>query len=116
MAGIARQAARFGQPAASPCVLLSGGETTVTLHGKGRGGRNAEFLLALTVALEGAPGIHALACATDGIDGREDKAGAPCGPPSLARAAPAGRAAQAMLTDNHVYGVSARSSDTACPP
>ncbi len=56
MAGIARQVARFGQPAEPPCVLLSGGETTVTLRGQGRGGRNAEFLLALTVALECAPG------------------------------------------------------------
>jgi hydroxypyruvate reductase len=76
MAGIARQVARFGQPAPAPCVLLSGGETTVTLRGQGRGGRNAEFLLALTVALEstpgeGAAGIHAIACDTDGIDGSE---------------------------------------------
>src|SRR3546814_3090482 len=76
MAGIARQAARFGQPAPAPCVLLSGGETTVTLRGKGRGGRNAEFLLGLTVALDGAPGIHAIACDTDGIDGSEGNAGA----------------------------------------
>ena len=59
-----------------PAVLLSGGETTVTVSGKGRGGRNVEFLLALTVALDGAPGISALACDTDGIDGTEDNAGA----------------------------------------
>jgi hydroxypyruvate reductase len=104
MAGIARQVARFGQPAAAPCVLLSGGETTVTLRGKGRGGRNAEFLLALTVALEGAPGIHAIACDTDGIDGSEDNAGALSGPASLARAAAAGLDAKAMLADNDGYG------------
>jgi hydroxypyruvate reductase len=104
MAGIARQAARFGQPAAPPAVLLSGGETTVTLRGKGRGGRNAEFLLALTVALEGAAGIHALACDTDGIDGSEDNAGAVSAPDSLARAAAVGLDAKAMLADNDGYG------------
>jgi hydroxypyruvate reductase len=104
MAGIARQAARFGQPAAPPAVLLSGGETTVTLRGKGRGGRNAEFLLALTVALEGAAGIHALACDTDGIDGSEDNAGAVSAPDSLTRAAAAGLDAKAMLADNDGYG------------
>jgi hydroxypyruvate reductase len=109
MAGIARQVARFGQPAKAPCVLLSGGETTVTLRGQGRGGRNAEFLLALTVALEstpgqGAPGIHAIACDTDGIDGSEDNAGALCGPDSLKRAAASGLDAKAMLADNDGYG------------
>ena len=104
MAGIARQVARFGQPAAAPCVLLSGGETTVTLRGRGRGGRNAEFLLALTVALEGAPGIHAIACDTDGIDGSEDNAGALCGPDSLKRAAAARLDAKALLADNDGYG------------
>ena len=104
MAGIARQVDRFGQPAAPPAVLLSGGETTVTLRGKGRGGRNAEFLLALTVALEGAAGIYALACDTDGIDGSEDNAGALSAPDSLARAAAAGLDAKAMLADNDGYG------------
>ena len=109
MAGIARQVARFGQPAEPPCVLLSGGETTVTLRGNGRGGRNAEFLLALTVALESTPGegvegIHAIACDTDGIDGSEDNAGALMGPQTLARAAAAGLDAKAMLADNDGYG------------
>ena len=60
---------------ALPAVLLSGGETTVTVKGQGRGGRNVEFLLALAVALDGAAGISALACDTDGIDGTEDNAG-----------------------------------------
>ncbi len=111
MAGIARQVARFGQPAAAPCVLLSGGETTVTLRGTGRGGRNAEFLLALTVALEGAPGIYALACDTDGIDGSEDNAGAIAGPGCLPRAAAAGIDAKAMLADNDGYGFFSALSD-----
>src|SRR5690606_8101471 len=76
MAGIARQVEKYGQPAKAPCVLLTGGETTVTLRGKGRGGRCAEFLLALVVALDGLKGIHAIAADTDGIDGSEDNAGA----------------------------------------
>ncbi len=116
MAGIARQVARFGQPASAPCVLLSGGETTVTLRGDGRGGRNVEFLLALTVALEhapgeGTPGIYGLACDTDGIDGSEDNAGAITGPGCLARAAAAGIDAKAMLANNDGYGFFAALND-----
>ncbi|SMF46025.1 glycerate 2-kinase [Tistlia consotensis] len=104
MAGIAKQVRRFGQPAAAPCLLLSGGETTVTLKAKGgRGGRNAEFLLALAVALEGLEGVHALACDTDGIDGSEDNAGARLGPDSLARAAARGLDAKALLAANDAY-------------
>ena len=72
MAGIALQVARRGQPMVAPCVLLSGGETTVTLRGRGRGGRNVEFLLSLAIALRGEPGIHALAGDTDGVDGQEE--------------------------------------------
>jgi len=104
MAGIARHCALHGQPEAAPCVLISGGETTVTLRGKGRGGRNAEFLLALGVALEGQPGIHAIACDTDGIDGSEDNAGAILAPDSLARAARLGLSARGRLEDNDGYG------------
>ena len=104
LAGIAFQAARHGQPAAPPCVLLSGGETTVTVHGQGRGGRNVEFLLALAVALGGHPGIHALACDTDGIDGTEDNAGAVLRPDSLARARALGIDPRASLADNDGYG------------
>ena len=111
MAGIARQASRHGQPAAPPCVLLSGGETTVTLSGAGRGGRNAEFLLALAIALEGAPGIFGLACDTDGIDGTEDNAGARIGPDTLARAEAAGLDANARLADNDGYGFFAALGD-----
>jgi glycerate 2-kinase len=104
MAGIALQACRHGQPAAPPCVLLSGGETTVTVRGKGRGGRNAEFLLALAVQLRGAPGISALAADTDGIDGSEDNAGAMITPDTLARAEALGMDAKARLADNDGYG------------
>jgi glycerate 2-kinase len=108
-AGIARQAAAakliVGDRALSlPAVLLSGGETTVTVRGKGRGGRNAEFLLALAVALDGAPAIYALAADTDGIDGTEDNAGAIYGPATIARAKAAGIDLRARLADNDGYG------------
>ncbi len=102
-AGIARQVKRRGQPAKAPCVLLSGGETTVTVRGRGRGGRNAEFLLALSVALNAESGISALAGDTDGVDGTEDNAGAVLTPDSLARAAARNLDAKAMLADNDGY-------------
>lgn len=104
MAGIALSCAEHGQPARGPCVLLSGGETTVTLHGEGRGGRNSEFLLSLAIALKGAPGIHALAADTDGIDGSEDNAGAFIGPSTLARARNAGLDPRACLEANDAWG------------
>ncbi len=91
-------------PAPRPCVLLSGGETSVTVRGKGRGGRNAEYLLALAVALNGRQGVHALAADTDGIDGSEDNAGAWIGPDILTRAATAGLSATDRLDDNDGYG------------
>ena len=84
-------------------MLISGGETTVTVRGHGRGGRNAEFLLALAVALDGRPGIHAIACDTDGIDGTEHNAGAVLSPDTLRRAA-AGIDARVRLADNDGYG------------
>lgn len=104
MAGIARSIRTHHQPVAPPAVIISGGETGVTVRGKGRGGRNAEFLLALAVALRGSPGIHAIACDTDGIDGSEDNAGAVIGPDTLARAAALGLDAKAMLAENDGYG------------
>ncbi len=85
-------------------VLLSGGETTVTVRGSGRGGRNAEFLLALAVALDGAPGIWAVACDTDGIDGTEDNAGAVLRPDTLIRARARDLDAAALLDNNDGYG------------
>jgi len=103
-AGIARQIARYSQPAAAPAVIISGGETTVTVRGNGRGGRNAEFLLALAVALDGHAGISAVAGDTDGIDGTEDNAGALLAPDSLARAAAQHVSAKAALANNDGYG------------
>jgi hydroxypyruvate reductase len=102
-AGIARQVIRHRQPAHPPCVLLSGGETTVTVRGRGRGGRNAEFLLALTLALDGEKNVHALAGDTDGIDGTSDNAGGVLAPDTLARAAALGLNARAHLADNNAY-------------
>ena len=103
-AAMARQVAARSQPFAAPCVILSGGETTVTVRGSGRGGRNAEFLLSLAVALDGHRHIHAIACDTDGIDGSEDNAGALYGPDSLARAAALGLRGRTLLDDNDGYG------------
>ncbi len=88
----------------APAVILSGGETTVTVRGRGRGGRNAEYLLALGLALNGLAGVHALAADTDGVDGSEDNAGAFLGPDTLRRAASLGLDGQAMLDDNDAYG------------
>ncbi len=104
MAAIARQVALHGQPAPPPCVLLSGGETTVTVRGSGRGGRNVEFLLALAVELDGLPGVFALAADTDGIDGAEEVAGALVTPDTLARAEARGLRAKASLADNDGHG------------
>jgi hydroxypyruvate reductase len=98
-------------PVAVPCVLLSGGETTVTVRGKGRGGRNAEFALALAVALDGLADVWALAGDTDGIDGTEDNAGAIVAPDTLARARTLGLAAQDRLADNDGYGFFAKLGD-----
>ncbi len=111
MAGIARQCARYGQPATPPCVLISGGETTVTVRGQGRGGRNAEFLLGLAVALDGHARIHAIACDTDGIDGTEDNAGALLAPDTLARALALGLNPRHLLADNDGYGFFATLGD-----
>ena len=104
MAGIAFQVARHGQPLAAPCVLLSGGETTVTVRGNGRGGRNVEFLLSLGVALEEHPGIHAIAGDTDGVDGQEEIAGAYLGPDSLGRAWVKGIKPRDSLANNDGHG------------
>ncbi|WP_306455036.1 MOFRL family protein, partial [Pseudovibrio flavus] len=89
-----------GQPFKAPCVLLSGGETTVTLKGNGRGGRNVEFLLSLAVALDGQKGVYALAGDTDGVDGIEEIAGAYCDPTTLARAWEKGINPREALTNN----------------
>jgi len=92
-------------------VLLSGGETTVTLRGGGRGGRNVEFLLALGIALNGAPGIHAVAADTDGVDGAEEVAGAHLAPDTLARAWAAGMPPRDSLDDNDAHTFFGRLGD-----
>lgn len=104
IAGIALQVARHGQPFEPPCLLLSGGETTVTVRGHGRGGRNVEFLLSLAIALDGQDGIHALAGDTDGVDGLEEIAGAYLGPDTLDRAWVAGLKPKDSLVDNDGHG------------
>lgn len=104
MAGMAQHAALHGAPFAPPCVLLSGGETTVTLRGNGRGGRNVEFLLALGIALRGAPQVHALAADTDGVDGMEEVAGAQLTPDTLERARALGLSAPDALDCNDGHG------------
>ena len=103
MAGIARQVATRGQPFEAPCVLLSGGETTVTVRGNGRGGRNVEFLLSLAVALDGLAGVHAIAGDTDGVDGAEEIAGAHVAPDTLARAWASGVNPRASLDANDAH-------------
>lgn len=106
LAGLAASCAVHGLPVRPPCVLLSGGETTVTLPpgATGRGGRNSEFLLALALALQDHPGIHAIACDTDGIDGSEDNAGAILGDDTLARARVRGLDARALLAGHDAWG------------
>ena len=103
-AALARHVARHGAPFSKPCVILSGGETTVTVKSKGgRGGRATEFLLGCAIALQGEPGVHVLAADTDGIDGVEDNAGAIVTPSTLARAAALGLKAPEFLDRNDAY-------------
>ena len=102
--GIVLQVALYGQPFEPPCLLLSGGETTVTVRGPGRGGRNVEFLLSLGVALDGCPGIHAIAGDTDGVDGLEEIAGAYLAPDTLARAWASGINPRSSLAVNDGHG------------
>lgn len=104
MAGIARQVKAHQQPFTPPCILLSGGETTVTVRGDGRGGRNVEFLLSLGVSLNGLAGVHAMACDTDGVDGQEEIAGAYLAPDTLARAWEQGIKPRESLANNDGHG------------
>jgi len=103
-AAIALQVAARAQPFPAPCVLLSGGETTVTVRGRGRGGRNVEFLLSLAIALGGHRRIHALAGDTDGVDGLEEIAGAVAGPDTLERAWGLGLRPKEALANNDGHG------------
>ncbi|WP_421725861.1 glycerate kinase type-2 family protein [Bauldia sp.] len=110
-AGITLSTARHGHPIAPPAVLLSGGETTVTVQGNGRGGRNVEFLTGFAVGVAGAPEIYALAADTDGIDGSEDNAGAIVTPDTLRRARAAEQDIAAALADNDCYSLFAALGD-----
>lgn len=103
LTAIAKECASRGRPAAAPCVLLSGGETSVTVKGQGRGGRNAEFALSAAIALRGATGIHCLAADTDGIDGTEDNAGAFADGGSFGRMLDAGVVPLERLERNDAY-------------
>lgn len=104
LAGVTLQVARRSQPFTPPCVLLSGGETTVTVRGQGRGGRNVEFLLSLGIALQGEAGVYALAGDTDGVDGQEEIAGAVLTPDTLQRAWALEMNPRARLDDNDGHG------------
>lgn len=112
LGAIALQVAERGEPVVPPCVLLSGGETTVTVRGQGRGGRNVECLLAMAMTLAGHPRIHALAGDTDGVDGQEELAGALLGPDSLARARALGLKPRDALDDNDGHGFFAALGDS----
>jgi hydroxypyruvate reductase len=115
-AALARAVARRGAPFARPCVILSGGETTVTVKSKGgRGGRASEFLLGCAIALQGEPGVHVLAADTDGIDGVEDNAGALVTPDTLARAAAKGLKPADFLDRNDAYSFFAALDDLVVP-
>ena len=102
-AALARQIKAHGAPFGTPVALISGGECTVTIRGKGRGGRCSEFLLSLAIELDGMPDAWALAADTDGIDGSEDNAGALLAPDALARAALLGISAKKLLANNDGY-------------
>jgi hydroxypyruvate reductase len=101
---LARQLRAHSHPFKPPVALISGGETTVTLRGNGRGGRCTEFLLSLAIDLDAMPDTWAIACDTDGIDGSEDNAGAVLTPNALSMAASKGLVAKALLANNDGYG------------
>jgi len=110
-AELALKIARGDGPVEAPCVVLSGGETTVEVRGDGRGGRNGEYALSLAVALDGHPSIYAIACDTDGIDGAGDNAGSFVTPETLNRANAAGADAEAFMKRNDSYEFFTRTLD-----
>ncbi|MBF9049722.1 DUF4147 domain-containing protein [Roseobacter sp. HKCCD9010] len=110
-AALALTRQRAMAPGAAPHLILSGGELTVTRRGAGVGGPNAEYALALALALKGAPGIHALACDTDGVDGAAEVAGAVIGPQTLVKAVAAGADAAEALAQNDAHGFFAALGD-----
>jgi len=114
-AAIAREVVLRDRPFRKPVVILSGGETTVTIRGKGKGGRNSEFLLAFALGIDGAEGVHALAADSDGIDGSEDNAGAFCDGTTVARLREAGLDARAYLANNDAWSAFNAISDLFVP-
>ncbi|MBN9065108.1 MAG: glycerate kinase [Rhizobiales bacterium] len=114
-AAIAREVVLRDRPFRKPVVILSGGETTVTIRGKGKGGRNSEFLLAFALGIDGADGVHALAADTAGIDGSEDNAGAFCDGTTVARLREAGLDARAYLANNDAWSAFNAISDLFVP-
>lgn len=102
-AALAREIRHYGTPFRPPVALISGGETTVTIKGQGRGGRNTEFLLSLAIELNGLEQVYALACDTDGIDGTENNAGAILTPDTIARAQLLGLKPIDLLNNNDSY-------------
>ncbi|MBN9275927.1 MAG: glycerate kinase, partial [Mesorhizobium sp.] len=114
-AAIAREVATRDRPFEKPVLILSGGETTVTLRAKGKGGRNSEFLLAFALGIDGAEGVHALAADSDGIDGSEDNAGAFCDGTTVARLREAGLDARAYLANNDAWSAFNAISDLFVP-
>ncbi|CAN5142815.1 glycerate kinase [soil metagenome] len=102
-AALARVLAQQRKKSTAPLLLLSGGETSVTVRGNGRGGRNTEYLLSLAIALDGQTGVYAIACDTDGIDGSEDNAGAYLAPDTLVRAKALGLDPADYLNNNDAY-------------
>lgn len=116
-AAIAREVERYGRPFERPIIVLSGGETTVTVRGNGKGGRNTEFLLALALNISGIPGIYALAADTDGIDGSEDNAGAFVDSNTIDRMLSAGVSAEDFLMKNDAWTAFATIGDLfVCGP
>lgn len=114
-AAIAREVLRKDRPFQKPVIILSGGETTVTLRGKGKGGRNTEFLLSLTLELDGSAGITALSADTDGVDGSEDNACAFADGSTCARLRAAGRDLSADLVRNDAFSAFEAISDLFLP-
>ncbi len=114
-AALVKQILRHGQPVARPCALLSGGETTVKLTGKGNGGPNTQFMLASALLLDGVEGVYGLSCDTDGIDGNVENAGAIIGPDTLDRAVRAGLNAKALLADNDSFAFFEALGDNVAP-
>lgn len=112
MAAITKSVASHGEPFETPCILLSGGETTVTVQGNGRGGRNVEFLLSLAIELNGLPGVAAIACDTDGVDGKDEIAGAIMVPNTIERAWQAGMSPKASLSNNDAHTFFERLGDS----